>query len=39
MYDVPFSKSRHLFREEEVEAAVRYTLDEQGESMAWYAKS
>jgi REP element-mobilizing transposase RayT len=30
--------TRHLFREEEVEAAVRYTLDEQGERMAWYAK-
>ena len=30
--------TRHLFREEEVEAAIRYTLDEQGERMAWYAK-
>jgi REP element-mobilizing transposase RayT len=26
----------HLFREEEVEAKIRYTLDEQGERMAWY---
>ncbi len=30
--------TRHLFREEEVEAKIRYTLDEQGERMAWYAK-
>jgi REP element-mobilizing transposase RayT len=30
--------TRHLFREEEVEAAVRYTLDEQGGRAAWYAK-
>ena len=30
--------ARHLFREEDVEAAIRYTLDEQGERMAWYAK-
>jgi REP element-mobilizing transposase RayT len=30
--------TRHLFREEEVEAAVRYTLDGQGERTAWYAK-
>jgi hypothetical protein len=26
----------HLFREEEVEAKIRYTLDGQGERMAWY---
>lgn len=26
----------HLFREEDVEAKIRYTLDEQGERMAWY---
>ncbi len=26
----------HLFREEEVEAKIRYTLDAQGERMAWY---
>jgi REP element-mobilizing transposase RayT len=26
----------HLFREEEVEAKIRYTLDEQGQRMAWY---
>ena len=29
--------TRHLFREEEVEGALRYTLDEQGERMASYA--
>lgn len=29
--------TRHLFRELEVEAAIRYTLDEQGERKAWYA--
>ena len=28
----------HLFREEEVEAKIQYTLDQQGERMAWYAK-
>jgi REP element-mobilizing transposase RayT len=28
----------HLFREEDVEAKTRYTLDEQGERMAWYAQ-
>jgi REP element-mobilizing transposase RayT len=28
--------TRHLFREEEVEAKIRYTLDEQGERMAHY---
>ncbi len=28
----------HLFHEEEVEAKIRYTLDQQGERMAWYAK-
>jgi REP element-mobilizing transposase RayT len=27
----------HLFRDEEVAAKIRYTLDEQGEPMAWYA--
>lgn len=30
--------TRHLFRTEEVEAKIQYTLDEQGERMAWYAK-
>ncbi len=30
--------TQHLFRDEEVEAKIRYTLDEQGERMAWYAK-
>jgi REP element-mobilizing transposase RayT len=30
--------TQHLFREDEVEAKIRYTLDEQGERMAWYAK-
>lgn len=29
--------TRHLYREDEVEAAIRYTLDEQGERMACYA--
>ncbi|HYV36356.1 MAG TPA: transposase, partial [Gemmataceae bacterium] len=28
--------TRHLFREEEVEAKIRYTLDEQGDRMAWH---
>lgn len=28
--------TKHLFRTDEVEAKVRYTLDEQGERMAWY---
>jgi REP element-mobilizing transposase RayT len=28
--------TRHLFREEDVEEKIRYTLDEQGERMAWY---
>lgn len=28
--------TRHLYREEDVEAKIRYTLDEQGERMAWY---
>jgi REP element-mobilizing transposase RayT len=28
--------TRHLFEEEDVEAAIRYALDEQGERMAWY---
>jgi hypothetical protein len=30
--------TRHLFREDEVAEKIRYTLDEQGERMAWYAK-
>ncbi|MBX9679729.1 MAG: transposase [Gemmataceae bacterium] len=30
--------TRHLFRIADVEAAIRYSLDEQGERMAWYAK-
>jgi REP element-mobilizing transposase RayT len=30
--------TRYLFRQEEVEAKIRYTLDEQGERMAWYAR-
>jgi REP element-mobilizing transposase RayT len=30
--------TRHLFEEEHVEAAIRYTLDEQGPRMAWYCK-
>ena len=29
--------TRHLFREGDVEAAITYTLDEQGDRMAWYA--
>jgi REP element-mobilizing transposase RayT len=29
--------TRHLFREEDVEAKIRYTLDEQGERMSWYS--
>jgi REP element-mobilizing transposase RayT len=28
--------TQHLFREEDAEAKIRYTLDEQGERMAWY---
>lgn len=28
--------TRHLFREDETEAAIHYTLDEQGDRMAWY---
>jgi REP element-mobilizing transposase RayT len=28
----------HLFHEEEVAAKIAYTLDQQGERMAWYAK-
>ncbi len=28
----------HLFRQEEVEAKIRYTLDGQGPRMAWYAR-
>lgn len=27
-----------LFDEEQIEAAIRYTLDEQGDRMAWYLK-
>ena len=30
--------TQHLFREHDVEAKIRYTLDEQGERMAWYSK-
>ncbi len=30
--------TKHLFRNEDVEARIRYTLDEQGERMAWYAE-
>ena len=30
--------TQHLFREDEVHARIHYTLDEQGERMAWYAK-
>jgi len=30
--------TRHLFDEEQIEAAIRYTLDEQGDRMAWYLK-
>jgi REP element-mobilizing transposase RayT len=30
--------TKHLFREEDVEAALRYVLEKQGERMAWYAK-
>jgi REP element-mobilizing transposase RayT len=30
--------TRHLFREDEIEAKIRYPLDEQGQRMAWYAK-
>jgi hypothetical protein len=29
--------TRHLFRDEDVAAAIHYTLEEQGERMAWYA--
>ncbi len=29
--------TKHLFREDEVEAKIHYTLDEQGPRMAWYA--
>ncbi len=28
--------TRHLFHDEDVEAKIRYTLDEQGERMAWH---
>jgi REP element-mobilizing transposase RayT len=28
----------HLYRQEQVEAKIRYTLDEQGPRMAWYAR-
>ena len=27
--------TQHLFREKDVDAKIRYTLDEQGERMAW----
>ncbi len=30
--------TRHLFREEQVEDAIHYALDEQGERMAWYVR-
>lgn len=30
--------TKHLFREEEVAAKIRYTLDEQAPRMSWYAK-
>ncbi len=30
--------TKHLFHEDEVAAKIRYTLDEQGPRMAWYAK-
>jgi hypothetical protein len=30
--------AQHLFREHDVEAKIRYTLDEQGERMARYSK-
>jgi hypothetical protein len=30
--------TRYLFREDDVQEKIRYTLDEQGERMAWYAK-
>jgi REP element-mobilizing transposase RayT len=30
--------TRHLFEEDQVEAAIRYAIDEQGERMAWYLK-
>lgn len=30
--------TKHLFHDEHVEAKIRYTLDEQGERMAWYAE-
>lgn len=26
----------HLYREEDIEAKISYTLDQQGERMAWY---
>jgi REP element-mobilizing transposase RayT len=29
--------TKHLFHEDKVEAAIHYTLDEQGERMTWYA--
>ena len=29
--------TRHLFREDQVPAAVHYTLDEQGDRMAWWS--
>ena len=30
--------TQHLFQEDKVNEAIHYTLDEQGERMAWYAK-
>jgi REP element-mobilizing transposase RayT len=30
--------TRHLLRKDDVEAKILYTLDEQGERMAWYAQ-
>lgn len=30
--------AKHLFHEHEVEAKIRYTLDEQGPRMAWHAR-
>lgn len=30
--------TRHLFKPDEIEAKIKYTLDEQGPRMAWYSK-
>lgn len=30
--------TKHLFHEEDVEEKIRYTLDQQGERMAWHAE-